>query len=108
MSNAFGVSEREKEANAETFGELAESESVSSQEASHIMDDMAAYFERSRFMRFKAVLDDMRGQDVTAGLRRLSDDLRKENGLSISQAEYWSETFDRWAEDLVEVTKGGL
>ncbi len=108
VSDAFGVSDRVKEANAETFGELSESESVSSQEASHIMDDMAAYFERSRFMRFKAVLDDMRGQDVTAGLRRLSDDLRKENGLSIAQAEYWSETFDRWAEDLVEVTKGGL
>jgi hypothetical protein len=108
VSDAFGVSDRLKETNAETFGELSEVESISSQEASHIMDDMAAYFERSRFMRFRAVLDDMRGQDVTAGLRRLSDDLRKENGLSIAQAEYWSENFDRWAEDLVEVTKGGL
>ncbi len=108
VSDAFGVSARQKESNAETFSELSEVESVSSQEASHIMDDMAAYFERSRFMRFRAVLDDMRKQDVTAGLRHLSDDLKKENGLSIAQAEYWSENFDRWAEDLVEVTKGGL
>ena len=49
----------------------------------------------------------MREQDVTAGLRQLGDELRKESGLSISQAEYWSDNFDRWAEDLVEVTKSG-
>ncbi|MGI9468602.1 MAG: hypothetical protein ACR2OA_15905 [Rubripirellula sp.] len=107
VPNSFGVSEREKEIHAQTFAQLAEVESTSSSEASHIMDDMAAYFERSRFMLFQRVLDDMREQDVTAELRLLADDLRKENGLAISQAEYWSDNFDRWAEDLVEVTKGG-
>ncbi len=107
VSNSFGVSEREKDRDSEVFAELAEAEATSSQETSHIMDDMAAYFERSRYMLFRRVLDDMRDQDVTAGLRQLGDELRKENGLSISQAEYWSDTFDRWAEDLVEVTKCG-
>jgi len=107
VPNSFGVSEREKEIHAQIFAQLAEVESTSSSEASHIMDDMAAYFERSRFMLFQRVLDDMREQDVTAELRLLADDLRKENGLAISQAEYWSDNFDRWAEDLVEVTKGG-
>ena len=107
VPNSFGVTEREKEIHAQTFILLAESESNSSSEASHIMDDMAAYFERSRFMLFQRVLDDMREQDVTAELRLLADDLRRENGLAISQAEYWSDNFDRWAEDLVEVTKGG-
>ena len=107
VPNSFGVSEREKEIHAQTFAQLAEVESNSSSEASHIMDDMAAYFERSRFMLFQRVLDDMREQDVTAELRLLADDLRRENGLAISQAEYWSDNFDRWAEDLVEVTKGG-
>lgn len=107
VSNSFGVSDREKEADASAFAELAEIEAVSGQEASHIMDDMDAYFQRSRFMSFQRVLEDMRKQDVTAGIRQLGDELRKENGLSISQAEYWSDTFDRWAEDLVEVTKCG-
>jgi hypothetical protein len=107
VSNSFGVSEREKESDTAVFAELADAEAVSSQEASHIMDDMDAYFERSRFMLFGRVLDQMREQDVTAGLRQLGDELRKENGLSISQAAYWSDTFDRWAEDLVEVTKCG-
>jgi len=107
VTNSFGVTEREKEIHSETFAQLADVEADSSREASHIMDDMAAYFERSRFILFQRVLDDMRAMDVTAELRLLSEELRKENGLSISQAEYWSDTFDRWAEDLVEVTKGG-
>lgn len=106
-ADAFGVAERLKERQADAFRELADVEAKSSLEVSHIMDDMAAYFDRSRLMRFKVVLDDMRAQDVTAALRALGDDLRKENGLSIAQAEFWSETLDRWAEDLVEVCKSG-
>jgi hypothetical protein len=106
-SSAFGVAEPQKDVEAESFAQLAESEAASSQEASHIMDDMSAYYQRSRFVLFGHVLEDMRRQDVTAGLRQLGDELREENGLSISQAEYWSDTLDRWAEDLVEVTKGG-
>jgi hypothetical protein len=107
VSDAFGVSDRAKEGQAQTFKDLAEVEAKSSQDVSNIMDDMSAYYDRSRFVRFKVVLDQMREQDVTAGLRTLGDDLRKENGLSIAQAEYWSETLDRWAEDLVEVCKSG-
>jgi hypothetical protein len=56
--------------------ELADVEARSSQDVSHIMDDMAAYFERSRFMRFKVVLDDMREQDVTAATARRLASLR--------------------------------
>ncbi len=107
VTDTFGVNDRTKAAEAETFKQLSTVESNSSETVSYIMDDMAAYFDRSRFMRFKVVLDDMREQDVTAALRNLSDDVRTENGLSISQAEYWSETLDRWAEDLVDVTKCG-
>ncbi|MFK8115350.1 MAG: hypothetical protein AB8B91_24345 [Rubripirellula sp.] len=107
VPNSFGATQREKESDGKTFGELAELEAQNSQEASNIMDDMSAYFQRSRYELFGRVLEDMKEQDVTAGLRQLGDELQKENGLSISQAEYWSDTFDRWAEDLVEVTKCG-
>lgn len=107
VTDAFGVAEQRKSGHSAVFKDLSEVEAQSSQNVSNIMDDMSAYFDRSRFMKFKAVLDDMRQQDVTAGLRNLGDDLRGENGLSISQAEYWSETLDRWAEDLVDVTKCG-
>ncbi len=107
VTDAFGVPERDKHADAASFAALAEAEENSSQDVSHIMDDMSAFFERSRYALFQHVLDDMKTQDVTASLRSLSDELRSENGLSISQAEYWSDTFDRWAEDLVEVTQSG-
>ncbi len=68
---------------------------------------MAAYFERRRFMRFKTVLDEMRMQDVVGSLRQIGDDVKKENGVSIAQCEFWSDTLDRWAEDLVDPAKGG-
>ena len=29
------------------------------------------------------------------------------NGMSLAQTEYWSDTLDRWAEDLVDPAKGG-
>ena len=85
----------------------ATQEAKSSSDVSTIMDDMQSYFERRRFMQFKTVLDDMRKEDVIGGLRQLGDDLPKENGLSIAQCEFWSDTLDRWAEDLVDPTSGG-
>ncbi len=106
-ADTFGVSERMKQQDVDAFQELAATEMESSDRTSHIMDDMDAYFQRSRMLAFRNVLDQMRESDVTAELRLLSDELRKENGLSISQAEYWSDTFDRWAEDLVGVCESG-
>ena len=72
-----------------------------------IMDDMQAYFERRRFQRFKTVLDEMRKQDVVGSLRQFGDDLSNETGMSIAQCEYWSDTLDRWADDLVDPACGG-
>jgi hypothetical protein len=37
----------------------------------------------------------------------LASDIPKEQGLSISQAEYWSDVMDRWAEDLVDPACSG-
>ena len=81
---------------------MSEQEAKGSHDVSLIMDDMQSYFERRRFMRFKTVLDEMRKQDVIGSLRQLGDDLKKEHGLSIAQCEFWSDTLDRWAEDLVD------
>ena len=40
-------------------------------------------------------------------LRQLGDELRREAGVSIAQCEFWSDTLDRWAEDLVDPVSGG-
>lgn len=108
VGDAFGVpATASKEAQRNLFKELSNQEAKSSQDVSNIMDDMQAYFERRRFVQFKTVFDDMLKQDAIGGLRQLGDDLHKENGLSMAQCEYWSDTLDRWAEDLVEPASGG-
>ena len=89
------------------FSELSEVETKSSQNVSTIMDDMQAYFERRKFMKFKVVLDEMKSQDVIGALRQVADELPNEPGLSIAQCEYWWDTLDRWAEDLVDPAGSG-
>ena len=108
LDGSFGLSAAQiKTEPKKTFAELATQEEKSSFNVSLIMDDMSAYFERRRFMRFKTVLEDMKGQDVVGGLRQLGDDIPAEQGLSIAQCEFWSDALDRWAEDLVDPAKGG-
>jgi hypothetical protein len=92
---------------AKLTAELAQQEGKGSQDVSNIMDDMQAYFERRRLAVFKSVLDEMRQQDVVGGLRQLSDDIAKQRGLSLAQCEFWSDTLDRWAEDLVDAASSG-
>ena len=108
VSAAFGVAGyRLGNGPAKVLGEMSEQETKASHDVSLIMDDMHAYFERRRFMRFKTVLDEMRQQDVVGNLRTLGDEVKKENGLSIAACEYWSDTLDRWAEDLVDPAGSG-
>ncbi|MEJ7638136.1 MAG: hypothetical protein WKF75_09210, partial [Singulisphaera sp.] len=62
---------------------------------------------RRQYQRFKSVLDEMKKEDVIGGLRQVGDDLKKENGVSIALCEFWSDSLDRWAEDLVDPTGSG-
>ncbi|MEM6692555.1 MAG: hypothetical protein AAF664_24210, partial [Planctomycetota bacterium] len=79
---------------------LEESERKTSQKVSYIMDDMAAYFERRRFARFKTTLDEMREANTLSSLRDLASKLHQKQGTSVAEAEYWADSFDRWAENL--------
>jgi hypothetical protein len=108
VGGAFGVRASNVEgAPTKVFTEMAEQEAKGSLDVSTIMDDMSAYYERRRYVQFKTVLDEMKKQDVIGGLRQLGDDLKREPGVSIAQCEYWSDTLDRWAEDLVDPANCG-
>ena len=108
VPDAFGVALGPVgEKATQALREVGETEAKETQKVSHIMDDMQAYFERRRLVRFKGVLDEMREKDVLGGLRQIGDDVRRASGLSIAQCEFWSDTLDRWAEDLVEPASGG-
>jgi hypothetical protein len=108
LKETFGVkAEIVEGAPRKVLDELAGQENKASIDVSFIMDDMQSYFERRHFVKFKSVLEEMRQEDVIGSLRQLGDDVRKENGMSIAQCDFWSDTLDRWAEDLVDPAKGG-
>ncbi len=105
VEGAFGGETRQEA--PEAISELAKREEASSQGVSYIMDDIEAYFDRRRMVRFKTILDEMREQDVVGALRGIANDLPNEHGLSMAQCEYWSDAMDRWAEDLVDPACSG-
>jgi hypothetical protein len=108
VNEAFGVAPSlVDEVPSKVLDEMSGEEGKESQTVSAIMDDMHAFYERRKMAKFKAVLDEMRETDVIGSLRQLGDDIRKENGISIAQAEFWSDTLDRWADDLVDPARGG-
>jgi len=108
LGDTFGLPEsRFADASARKLVELSGQEVKGSHAVSDIMDDMQAYFERRNYAQFRVVLDEMRKLDVVGSLRQLGDDLKKEHGMSIAQCEFWSDTLDRWADDLVDPVSGG-
>lgn len=102
IETIFGRSKAIPEEDHSILASLSQSQHQSSQSVSFIMDDMQAYFDRRKIPEIKMVLDEMRSSEVLTALKKLGDDLPIEHGLSIAQAEYWADTLDRWAEDLVE------
>ncbi|MBS0262683.1 MAG: hypothetical protein JSS02_12085 [Planctomycetes bacterium] len=103
LKDTFGVTASLVEAGPKkVLDELSHEENKASQDVSFIMDDMQSFFERRHFAKFKSVLEEMRQEDVIGSLRQLGDDLKKENGMSLAQCDYWSDTLDRWSEDLVD------
>jgi hypothetical protein len=81
--------------------EVVDQNTREAEKISNLMDDLQAYFERRRLPAFRTVLEEMKDLDALGSLRQLSDDIRAEAGLSIAQSEFWSDTFDRLADDLV-------
>jgi hypothetical protein len=107
VDGAFGQTAKNKGDTQEVLAQLSTQESKASQDLSAIMDDMEAYFERRRYQRFKVVLDEMKKEDTVGSLRQLGDDVVKEAGFSMAQCEFWSDTFDRWADNLLDPACNG-
>ncbi len=108
VGETFGLAEpRLAAAPAKRLDDLATRENEGSQNVSVIMDDLQAYFERRAYARFKSVLDEMRALDVVGSLRQIGVEVKRESGASIAQCEYWSDTLDRWADDLIDPASSG-
>ena len=107
VGDAFGLTKIVKKDVTSLFDELATEQTDTLQTVSYIMDDMQAFYERRRMVKFKNILDEMEGQDVLGALRDVTDEIKNESGVTMAQCEFWSDTFDRWAEDLVDPAGGG-
>jgi hypothetical protein len=108
LPNTFG--KRAKRIDSEDraiLESLASRETAAVNSVGEIIDDLESFNERRPMIKFRDVLEDIRKEDPLAGLRTLSSQVIDQQGIAIADAEYWSDTFDRWAEDLVDPASQG-
>ena len=89
--------------------DLAEKEIAESKVASTLLQDMAAYADRRPSDGFSRVLSEMQDAVVSDQLQGMAEAI-KDNfiGDSTIEAEFWADTLDRWAEQLVDpLPEGG-
>ncbi|MCU0711649.1 MAG: hypothetical protein MUC43_06285 [Pirellula sp.] len=89
------------------FKELQVRENKAADFVSAIVDDMQGFHERRPSGKFESVLAEVKQEDVIGGLRGLSERILNQQGIAIAEAEYWSDTLDRWAEDIVDPASKG-
>ncbi len=107
LDSTFGHVGSVSKDDKQSLTEISKKEDASSLTVSYIMDDMQAYFQRRPFARFRTVIDQMSDADVVGNLRDLSKEIPDDQGLSMAECEFWSDSLDRWAEDLVDPASGG-
>ena len=96
--DAFGA-EREPVKEA---APIAKKEKDQSEVVRLIQSDLDAYFQRKQDTRFKTILDEMKKTEVVRSIagegEKVSFNL---SGQALSGSEFWADTLDRWAEELV-------
>jgi len=96
--SAFGL-ERKPVKDAAT---IAENEKKQSETVRVIQSDLEAYFARKPEMHFKNIIGQMKETQVIRALSTLGDQAAVNlSGNSMAGAEFWADTLDRWAEEMV-------
>ena len=72
-----------------------------------IQSDLEAYFQRKPVGYFKKVLGEMKKTRVVQELNRVGERAADNfSGNAIHGAEFWADTLDRWAEEMVKAASG--
>lgn len=82
-------------------------EKEESEKLYNIQADLDAYYQRKQENIYKNVLEQMRSTEVVTQLKKIGEDSAENlSGRSIAAAEFWADTLDRWAEELVSASQG--
>ncbi|GAA4449604.1 hypothetical protein [Novipirellula rosea] len=106
IEGLFGVANSIASDDRAVIKRLAMTEVDSARTLAAIMSDVDGYYRRRNLMRFKLVLEEMKQLDMLSSLTKLSRQVAEDQGLVMAQAEFWSDTLDRWADDLIETGDG--
>lgn len=108
IKEAFGVSFARLTSEQKIyFKDLEARELKATEFVSTIVDDIRGFHERRPSGKFETVLAEIKREDIVSALGELSGRLTNQQGFSIAEAEYWSDTLDRWAEDIVDPAAKG-
>ncbi len=109
LFDGFGVPEKKLDDKVKEQSErIAVREEGQSQKVRTIQDDLEAYYDRRKDDKFLRILKEMEEYEVVSKLNDLGDRVRgNRSGESIAKAEFWGDTLDRWAEELVSASKCG-
>ncbi len=108
LDGGFGLPKHRIEQNLRNVGEKAALvEEEQSRNVRLIQTDLEAYFQRKQDPIFKNVSDQMKDLSVVSDLKGIGEEMHINlNGRSISASEFWGDTLDRWAEELVSASEG--
>jgi len=85
---------------------IAEHEKKQSEVVRVIQGDLEAYYARKPEMHFKNVIGQMKDMQVVKMLAYLGDQAAYNlSGSSMAGAEFWADTLDRWAEEMVAASE---
>lgn len=85
---------------------IAENEKTQSETVRVIQSDLEAYFARKPDMHFKNIIGQMKETQVVKMLTYLGDQAAVNlSGSSMAGAEFWADTLDRWAEEMVAASE---
>jgi hypothetical protein len=103
LEDTFGKSRFQVDrSERERVGKLAEQQRHYADQVYVIQDDLEAYYNRIRQGKFRTVHREMESTAVVSHLQGLAEMLADNlQGQSIAESEYWGDTLDRWAEQLV-------
>ncbi len=85
---------------------IAEHEKTQSETLRVIQSDLEAYFARKPDMHFKNIIGQMKDTQAVKMLTYLGDQAAVNlSGNSMAGAEFWADTLDRWAEEMVAASE---